>query len=123
MKFLCLAYYDEAAFDALPPDQVKAIVSQCPAHDATLRDTGALLSVASLTAPSQAKSLRPRQGKPMIMDGPFTEAKEQVGSFFLIEAADLDEAVRIAAKHPAALLGEQVGWGIEVRAVDFFQPG
>ena len=52
------------------------------------------------------------------------ETKEQIGSFFLIEAADMQEAVRIASLHPAALLGEELGWGIEIRPVKFFlEPG
>ena len=53
-------------------------------------------------------------------DGPFAETKEQVGGFFIIEARDLNEAIRVASKHPAALLGEQVGWGIEVRPIEMF---
>jgi hypothetical protein len=55
-----------------------------------------------------------------VTDGPFTETKEQVGAFFLIEAQDLNEATRVASHHPAAHLGEQVGWGIEVRPIDYF---
>ena len=65
--------------------------------------------------------MRPRKGKVSITDGPFTETKEQVGAFFIIEARDLDEAVRVASNHPAAHLGEQVGWGLEVRAIDMFE--
>jgi hypothetical protein len=53
-----------------------------------------------------------------VTDGPFIETKEQVGSFFIVEADNIDEAVEIASKHPAALLGEQYGWGIEVRRIE-----
>ena len=53
-------------------------------------------------------------------DGPFAETKEQIGAFFIIEARDSDEAARVAAQHPAAHPGEHVGWGIEVRPVDYF---
>jgi hypothetical protein len=55
-------------------------------------------------------------------DGPFAETKEQVGGFFMIEAKDMDEAMSIASKHPAAHLGEQVGWGIEVRPLGVCGP-
>jgi len=124
MKYLVLAYYDEQAFNALPPDQVKALVGQCPPHDAALRESGRLLTIASLAESRASVSVRPRSGKVTVTDGPFIETKELIGSFFLIEAADLEEAVRIASKHPAAHLGEQVGWGLEVRPVEFFaEPG
>ena len=53
-------------------------------------------------------------------DGPYAEAKEMVGGFFIIEAADKDEALRVASLHPAATLGEDVGWGIEVHTIGFF---
>jgi hypothetical protein len=120
MKFLCLAYYDEKAFEALPKDRLEAIVSKCPPHDKALRETGKMLSVASLAASRDSVSIRPKNGKPVVTDGPFTEAKEVLGSFFLIEAANKDEAVRIASLHPAAQLGETVGWGVEVRPIDYF---
>ena len=54
-------------------------------------------------------------------DGPYTESKELVGGFFIIEAADRQEAVRVASIHPAANLGEQVGWGIEIHPIGFFE--
>ena len=121
MKFLCLAYYDEQKFDALSPDDVKALVSQCPAHDTVLRNSGRVLLQASLGEVHQGAIIRPRNGTPMVTDGPFAETKEQVGGFFIIEAQDLEDAVRVASKHPAALLGEQVGWGIEVRPIEMFE--
>ena len=120
MKYLCLAYYDEKKFNELSRDELKALVSQCPPHDKALRESGHLISVASLHAPDASAFLRPRKGKISTTDGPFIETNEQVGSFFLIEAADMDEAIRIASKHPAAHLGEEVGWGIEIRPVRFF---
>jgi hypothetical protein len=119
MKYLVLAYYDERKFNALTDAERQAIVSGCPPRDAALRDSGHLEMVASLAEPSDSVSVRPRNGKPVVTDGPYMETNEVLGSFFLIEAADMDEAVRIASLHPAANLGEQVGWGIEVRRIDF----
>jgi len=123
-KFLVLAYYDPDRFDALAADEKKALTSQCPPHDAALRDSGNLLTIASLGELRASVSVRPRGGKPTVTDGPFMETKEQLGSFFLIEAADMADAVRIASLHPAAHLGERVGWGLEIRPVDYFaEPG
>ena len=121
MKFLCLAYYDVEKFDALPRAELDAIVSQCPRHDEELRASGRLVAHGSLEAPASSITVRPRGGKPAVTDGPFTETKEQVGGFFLIEAADANEAIRVASKHPAAHLGEQAGWGIEIRPIDMFE--
>ena len=120
MKYLCLAYYDEEKFNALPKPEFDAIAAQCPMHDEALRTSGHLKLVASLGALRDGASIRPRNGRPTITDGPFAETKEQVGAFFIIEAADRNEAVRVASLHPAASLGEQVGWGIEVRPIDYF---
>jgi hypothetical protein len=122
MKYLCLAYYDEQAFEALPKPEFDAIVSQCPQYDAALRASGRLVAQASLGPPRATTTVRPRNGKPSVTDGPYIETKEQVGGFFIIEAADLDEAIRVASKHPAANLGEQVGWGIEIRPIEHYEP-
>jgi len=121
MKYLCLAYYDEKKFDALPKPELDALVSQCKSHDKALHDSGHLLLVASLAATLSSASIRPKGGEPSITDGPYAETKEQLGAFFIIEARDLNEAIRVASKHPAAHLGEHVGWGIEVRPIEFFE--
>ena len=123
MKFLCFGYYDQKAFDALPKAEVAALVSKCRAHDEALHESGRLLAVGALAPPQRATCVRPRNGKPTLTDGPFAEAKEVIGAFFLIEAENQQEAVEIASKHPAAHLGENVGWGVEVRAIEFFQEG
>ena len=120
MKYLCLAYYDPEKFDALSDAQRDALVSQCPAHDRALRDTGRLVAQASLGGAGQAAGLRPGKGQPSITDGPFVETKEQVGGFFILEAQDMDEALRIASRHPAARIGAEVGWGIEVRPIEHY---
>jgi hypothetical protein len=121
MKYLCLAYYDVQKFEDLSEAELHAIVDRCPQHDVALRASGRLVATGSLELPRQAVSIRPGGGKSLITDGPFTETKEQVGGFFIVEAADRDEAVRIASLHPAAHLGERVGWGVEVRAFEMFE--
>lgn len=121
MKYFCLAYYDEKKFEALPKAELEALVAECRSHDEALRESGHLLAVGSLGPTSATASLRPRNGQTSITDGPFAETKEQVGAFFLLEARDLNEAIRVASKHPAARLGERVGWGIEVRPIETFE--
>lgn len=118
MKYLCLAYYDEAKFEALAPDALAALVAQCPPHDAALRATGKVILQGSLGLPSSGGSIRPVKGKPSITDGPFMETKEQIGGVFMLEAGSLAEALELASHHPAARLGEAVGWGIEVRPIE-----
>ena len=113
MKYLCLAYGDKGKMEALSKEQMDALGRNCMPHMEELKSSGHLLSDDGLEWTSAV--IRPRGGKPSVTDGPFTESKEQVGGAFVVEAKDLDEAVRIASKHPAAHLGEHLGWGIEVR--------
>ena len=120
MKYLCLAYYEPRKMGAMPPDELKAMVSQCPPRDAQLKASGQLRVSASLQGPEVAISLRPTGAQPRVTDGPFAESKEMVGGFFIIEAADRDEAIRIASLHPAATLGQQAGWGIELHPIGMY---
>ena len=116
MKFLCLAFGDEQKSSQLTESDMRALGEKCNAYDAELRATGRLVGSGSLGW--GAKSLRLKRGKLTVTDGPFTEAKELVGGFVIIEAADYDEALRIAALHPAARMGEELGWGIELRPME-----
>ena len=119
MKFLALAYYHEKTFEQTSQEEMKAIVAKCGPLDEALNATGKMEMVASLAATKATVSIRPRNGKPTVTDGPYVETKEQLGSFFLIEADDLQEAIRLASMHPAANLGENMGWGIELRPIEF----
>ena len=120
MKYLGLAYYNPDKFAAMAPDDVQALVSQCPALDEKMRATGKVLVAASLSEGKDWMTLRPRAGKTQIIDGPFAETKEMVGGMFIIDADNRDEALRLAAMHPAASLGEAGGWGVELIPMDFF---
>lgn len=120
MKYLGLAYFTPEKFAALPPDDVKAIVSQCPALDEKMRATGKVLVSASLGDLENWRTLRPRNGKTQITDGPYIESKEVVGGLFIIEADDHDEALRIASMHPAAQIGEEGDWAVELIPMDFY---
>jgi len=120
MKYVGLAYFTPEKFAAMAPDDVKALVSQCPALDEKMRATGKMLVSASLGDLEGWRTLRSRGGKTQITDGPYTESKEVVGGLFLIEADSLDEALRIASMHPAAQLGEEGEWAVELIPLDFY---
>ncbi|KAF1726736.1 MULTISPECIES: YciI family protein [Pseudoxanthomonas] len=120
MKYLGLAYFTPEKFAGMSPDDVEALVSQCPALDEKMRATGKVLVAASLGDLEGWRTLRPRAGRTQISDGPYTESKEVVGGLFIIEAEDPEEALRIASLHPAATLGEEGGWAVELIPMDFY---
>ena len=120
MQYLGLAYFTPDKFAALPPDEVKAIVSQCPALDDAMRATGKVLVSASLGDLEHWRTLLPTGGRTRVVDGPYTESKEVVGGLFIIEADSHDEALRIASMHPAAQIGEAGGWAVELVPLDFY---
>ena len=112
MQFLLLVYIDPALVDALPAQQYDAEMRTCLEHADDLQRDGQLIESQQLEMPSTAKSVRIRNGKQTVQDGPFAETKELLGGFNLIEAADIDEAVRMAASFPWVKVG-----CIEVRPV------
>ena len=112
MQYLLLVYVDDAMVQALPEGQFDAMMRECFMHADELQDQGHLLQSQQLQPPATARSVRQRNGRRTVVDGPFAETKEILGGFNLIEAADMDEAVRIASEFPWA----QVGC-IEVREV------
>jgi len=120
MKYLGLAYFTPEKFDAMSPADVEALVGQCPALDEKMRATGKVLVSASLGDLEGWRTLRPQAGKTQVSDGPYTESKEVVGGLFIIEADSRDEALRIASMHPAATLGEEGGWAVELIPMDFY---
>jgi len=115
MKYLCLAYGIQKEMEALSKSEFEALLAKCRVHDEELKKSGHLVSGQSLEW--TAMSIRRKNGKVVVTDGPFVETKEQIGGLVVIEAKDLNEAVRIASLHPAAHLGEGQGWGIEVRPI------
>jgi hypothetical protein len=120
MKYLGLAYFTPEKFAAMSPADVDALVSQCPALDEQMRATGKVLVSASLGDLEGWRTLRPKAGKTQVSDGPYAESKEVVGGLFIIEADTHDEALRIASLHPAATLGEEGGWAVELIPMDFY---
>jgi hypothetical protein len=113
VKYLCLAYEQEGALDALSRDEWSALRQQTLEYVDELRRTGRLITRHALQSVQAATTVRVRQGRVTTTDGPFAETKETLGGFFLVEAADLDEAIRIAARWPSARIGS-----IEVRPIE-----
>ena len=117
MKYLCLVYHEEATIEALPESEYDAIVDEVLAYCEALRRGGHYLASSPLQPVRAATTVRVRGGRVSITDGPFAETREQLGGFYLIEARDLNEAVRLAAKMPPARLG-----CIEVRPLQELTP-
>jgi hypothetical protein len=112
MKFLCLVYQEEKKLDALPQDELDALVGDCIGWTLDLEKSGHHVFSAGLQSFRSARTVRERNGKLSITDGPFAETKEFLGGFTLLEARDLNEAIQLASRLPAARLGS-----IEVRPI------
>jgi hypothetical protein len=112
MQFLLLVYNDDTLLDALPDGEFDTRMRGCFEHADALQQQGCLLQSQQLESAKKARSVRIRDGRTSVLDGPFAETKEVLAGFNLIEADSLDEAVRIAAEFPWARTG-----CIEVRPV------
>lgn len=112
MPYLLLIHEPHGQRQTRTADEGKAVYDRMVQFGARLREQGLLMAVESLTAPSEGVSVQVRSGgKPVVVDGPFAEAKEFVGGFFLLDCKTREEAVAIAGRCPAA------EWAtVEVRA-------
>jgi hypothetical protein len=105
MKYLCLVYADEKLLENFDD-------RECLAFDRGLRDRGVCSASEALEPTQSATTVRVRNEKVTVTDGPFAETKEQLAGFYMIEARDLNEAIRIASEIPPARVGS-----IEVRPI------
>ena len=112
MKYVCLVYGEEKDLYALTPERSAKLDADSLAYDRSLDQQGKLIIAQALQSVKTSKSVRRRKGKRLVIDGPFTETKEQLLGFVMIEADTLEEALDIAAGIPLAELGT-----IEVRAI------
>ena len=112
MQYLLLIYDNEAKLNALPPAQLVDMYAEYGGLTQSLKNSGHFLAGRQLHPVAQATTVRVKDGKQTVTDGPFAETKEQLGGFYMVEAADLDEAVAIAARIPSARTGS-----IEVRPI------
>ena len=112
MEYVALIYVDEKQFDALSPAERQAVFAEYGQVTAGFRTAGVYVDGRPLQGTDEATSVRVRDGKSVITDGPFAETKEYLGGFYLFECANLDDALRYAAKIPGARYGT-----VEVRPV------
>ena len=112
MKYLCLIYDNEKEWQKFPKDVQDKYMGEYMAFGDSIKKSGQYIGGNQLQPTSTATVVRQRNGKVSTTDGPYAETKEQLGGFYLIEAQDLDDAIKIAARIPPAR------WGtIEVRPV------
>ena len=112
MRFLLLIYDDESGSEDATPEQFAAMLAEYEAYDRAVQEAGVFVSGEGLQPSSTATTVKVRDGETIVTDGPFAETREQLGGYYLLECADLDEAVGWAGRIPGAQ------WGaVEVRPV------
>ncbi len=105
MKYICLGYLAENLWDGWSERDQKKFVDECLAYDAELRKNGHFISGEALQSIRTATTIRYKNGKPFITDGPFAETKEQLGGIMVLEARDLNHAIHLMTNHPSTRLG------------------
>jgi len=116
MQYMLLIYSNEKDWDKQTPEQMGEVMNAYNAFTESIVKSGNYKAGEALQPVSTATTVRVRNGKPQITDGPFAETREQLGGFYWIEAKDLDQALQIAARIPSALVGS-----IEVRPIMVFE--
>ena len=112
MQYMLLIYDNEAAMSSMNPEEHKRFMGEYGEFTKSIIASGNFKAGDALQSISTATTVRIRDGKTLVTDGPFAETREQLGGYYLIEAADLDEARAIAARVPSARHGS-----IEVRPI------
>ncbi len=102
MKYVCLGLYDEAAFAQMSQADAQKMFEECFAYDDVLRRGGHFLGGEALDSARNAVTLRMKDGEVQVTDGPYVETKETLGGILLLEARDLNHAIALMSKHPAA---------------------
>ena len=105
MKYMLLIHDSEQALNALSDDELKRIMADYRRFSEEIRASGHYRAGSQLQPTSMATSVRVRNGKRLVTDGPFAETREQLGGYYLVEAKDLDEAIGLAERLPSAKMG------------------
>ncbi|MBI2213013.1 MAG: YciI family protein, partial [Acidobacteria bacterium] len=113
MKFICLGYADESILKGLTDEKLKELMEECLAYDDELRRGGHFTGGEALQPPGTGATLRYREGKVDVTDGPYAETKEFLGGILILEARDLNHAIALMSKHPGVRFGP---W--EIRPAD-----
>lgn len=112
MQYMCLIYDDEQVFHGMGDEERNQVYAEYGTFTESIRESGAYVAGDALQPTSTATTVRIRDGKTLVTDGPFAETKEQLGGYYLVDAKDMDEALKIAERIPSARYGS-----IEVRPV------
>lgn len=105
MKYICLGYLEENMWNAMSQSERDGFVTECLAYDDVLRSNGHIIGGEALQSVKNATTLRYKNGKVVITDGPFAETKEQLGGILILEAKDLDQAIALMSRHPSVRMG------------------
>ncbi|MCK9410066.1 MAG: YciI family protein [Bacteroidetes bacterium] len=105
MKYICLGYLDENLFNSFSEKEQKNFIDQCMMYDAELRKNRNFIGGEALQSIRTATTIRYKNGKPFITDGPFAETKEQLGGIMILEARDLNHAIQLMSNHPSTRMG------------------
>lgn len=105
MKYVCFGYYDEKKWETMPESERNAFMDECLAYDDELKKNGHMAGGEALQSAQNAITLRWRNNKVVVTDGPYAETKEQLGGFFVLEARDLNHAIQLMSKHPGVKAG------------------
>lgn len=105
MKFVCLGYIEPNKFEDMPETERNALLDECFTYDDSLRNNGHFAGGEALQSAHTARTLRWKNGKVSVTDGPYAETKEFLGGILVLEARDLDHAVELISKHPGARVG------------------
>lgn len=117
MKYVCLGYYDEKQWGTITESEQNAMMDECFTYDDVLRANRHFAGGEALDSPERAATLRWKNGKVSVTDGPYAETKEQLGGILILEARDLKHAIELMSKHPGVKAGP-----FEIRpAVDLTQ--
>jgi len=113
MKYICLGYIEETKWDSMSESGRNAMMDECFAYDDVLRKNGHFAGGEALQSARNAATLRWKDSKVAITDGPYAETKEQLGGILVLEARDLNHAIQLMSKHPGVKAGP-----FEIRAVE-----
>jgi hypothetical protein len=112
MNYIALVYHEREILESIDPDELQSLVGQCASWVGELEQRGDHVYSSGLQCPTNAMSIRERNGRVTTTDGPFAETKEFLGGFTVFKARDLNDAIQIASRLPAARIGT-----VEVRPV------
>ena len=105
MKYICLGYIEPNKFETMSESERNAMLDECFAYDEVLRKNGHFAGGEALQSPQNATTLRWKNGKVTMTDGPYAETKEQLGGILVLEARDLNHAIQLMSKHPGVKAG------------------